>query len=127
MLNLQKTEKIKRLLFRQQAKKNFIIGTASRRAAEDSSTGGSGDEAEGDIIGEESIREEEGEGQGAGQGKGGQHGMGAEAYEIGRILTEQFELPNIKEKGKKTSLQNILMSYQIKTEVMGRFSIRNPH
>ncbi len=30
--------------------------------------------------------------------------MGADAYEIGRILTEQFELPNIKTKGKKTSL-----------------------
>ena len=71
---------------------------------EGSSTGGNGEEEEGEIIEEESLREDEGEGQGAGQGKGGQHGMGAEAYEIGRILTEQFELPNIKEKGKKTSL-----------------------
>ena len=30
--------------------------------------------------------------------------MGADAYDIGRILTEQFELPNIKDKGKRTSL-----------------------
>lgn len=67
-------------------------------------TGGSGDGQEGDVIGEEPLRPEDGAGQGAGQGKGGQHGMGADAYDIGRILTEQFELPNIKEKGKKTSL-----------------------
>lgn len=67
-------------------------------------TGGSGEGEEGEVIGEESLRPDEGEGQGAGQGKGGDHTMGADAYDIGRILTEQFELPNIKEKGKKTSL-----------------------
>ncbi|MCU7497394.1 MAG: DUF444 family protein [Ignavibacteria bacterium] len=67
-------------------------------------TGGSGDGEEGEVIGEEPLRPDDGAGQGAGQGKGGQHGMGADAYDIGRILTEQFELPNIKEKGKKTSL-----------------------
>jgi len=74
------------------------------RLGEGPSTGGSGDEAEGEVIGEESLREGEGDGQGAGQGKGGEHGMGADSYEIGKVLTEQFELPNIKEKGKKTSL-----------------------
>lgn len=74
------------------------------RLGEGPSTGGSGEEAEGEVIGEESLREGEGDGQGAGQGKGGEHGMGADSYEIGKVLTEQFELPNIKEKGKKTSL-----------------------
>jgi hypothetical protein len=69
-----------------------------------SPTGGSGDESEGEIIGEVPLRPDEGEGEGSGQGKGGKHGMGAEAYEVGKILTEQFELPNIKEKGRKTSL-----------------------
>lgn len=69
------------------------------------STGGSGDEAEGEVIGEEPLHPEgEGEGQGAGQGGGGEHGVGADAYDIGRILTEQFELPNIQDKGKKISL-----------------------
>ncbi len=81
------------------------------------STGGSGEEKEGDVIGEEVLREEEGEGQGAGQGKGGEHGEGAEAYEIGRILTEQFELPNIKEKGKKTSLTKF--TYELTDKMRG--------
>ncbi len=68
-------------------------------------TGGTGEGDEGEVIGEEPIRpSEEGEGTGAGQGEGAEHGMGADAYEVGKILTEQFELPNIKEKGKKTSL-----------------------
>ncbi|MGE5680052.1 MAG: DUF444 family protein [Bacillota bacterium] len=71
---------------------------------EGSSTGGTGEGEEGDVIGEEPLRSEDGEGQGAGQGKGGQHGLGADAYDIGKILTEQFELPNIKDKGKRTSL-----------------------
>ncbi len=71
---------------------------------EGGSTGGSGEEGEGEVIGEEPLRPGEGEGQGAGQGKEAEHGMGADSYEIGRILTEQFELPNIKDKGKKTSL-----------------------
>jgi uncharacterized sporulation protein YeaH/YhbH (DUF444 family) len=71
--------------------------------SEGSPTGGTGDGEEGEVIGEESLRPSD-EGEGAGHGKGGEHGMGADAYEIGRILTEQFELPNIKTKGKKTSL-----------------------
>jgi uncharacterized sporulation protein YeaH/YhbH (DUF444 family) len=72
---------------------------------EGSPTGGNGDEKEGEVIGEEQLRPDEGEGEGgAGKGEGGDHGMGADAFEIGRILTEQFELPNIKDKGKKTAL-----------------------
>jgi len=91
--------------------KTIIIPTASEEKfyhhtqapSEDGepTTGGSGEGEEGDVVGEEPLRE--GDGQGAGQGKSGKHGMGAEAYEVGKILTEQFELPNIKEKGKKTS------------------------
>jgi uncharacterized sporulation protein YeaH/YhbH (DUF444 family) len=111
--------------------KAIIIPTASEEkfyhwngepsGNEGSSTGGSGEEEEGDVIGEESVREDEGEGQGAGQGKGGQHGMGAEAYEIGRILTEQFELPNIKEKGKRTSLTKY--SYELTDKNKGHGQI----
>lgn len=67
-------------------------------------SGGTGSEGEGEVIGERPLREEEGEGEGAGKGGAGDHGMGADAYEVGRVLTEQFELPNIKDKGKKTSL-----------------------
>lgn len=67
--------------------------------------GGSGDGAEGEVIGEQPVREESGEGQGgAGQGEGGTHDSDTNAYDLGRILTEQFQLPNLKDKGKKKSL-----------------------
>ncbi len=78
---------------------------SEQTAGEGQSTGGSGEGDEGEVIGERPLRpEDDGEGQGAGQGGAGEHGMGADAYEVGRVLTEQFELPNIKEKGKKSSL-----------------------
>jgi len=70
--------------------------------------GGSGDGEEGEVIGEQPVRPEpsegEGEGAGPGQGEGGPHEMESNAYDLGRILTEQFELPNLEDKGKKRSL-----------------------
>ena len=66
--------------------------------------GGTGDGEEGDIIGEEQVRPEQGGQGGAGQGDGGEHDVESNAYDLGRILTEQFELPNLKDKGKKKSL-----------------------
>lgn len=67
--------------------------------------GGHGDGEEGEVIGEQPVRQGgEGEGTGAGQGKGGAHDMDANAYDLGRILTEKFQLPNLKDKGKKRSL-----------------------
>lgn len=73
---------------------------------EDQGTGGSGEGDVGQVIGEQPVnpQEGEGEGQGAGQGKGGEHDIGSEAFDLGRIITEKFELPNLKEKGKKKSL-----------------------
>ena len=69
------------------------------------STGGSGDGNEGDVIGEEPVHgtEENGTG-GAGQGEGGDHEIESSAYDLGRILTEKFELPNLQDKGKRRSL-----------------------
>ena len=68
--------------------------------------GGSGDGEEGEVIGEQPVRPEQGEGDGAGpgQGEGGPHEMESTAYDLGRILTEQFQLPNLEDKGKKRSL-----------------------
>ncbi len=67
--------------------------------------GGSGDGEEGEVIGGQPVREEgEGSGAGPGEGEGGQHEMESSAYDLGKILTEQFELPNLKDKGKKRSL-----------------------
>jgi uncharacterized sporulation protein YeaH/YhbH (DUF444 family) len=65
--------------------------------------GGSGDGQEGEVIGEEPVnpREGEGEGTGAGQGKGAGHEVIADAFDLGRVLTEQFSLPNLQNKGRK--------------------------
>ncbi len=70
---------------------------------EESPSGGSGEGEEGDVIGEQPVREAPG-GAGPGQGEGGPHEMESSAYDLGRILTEKFELPNLKDKGKKRSL-----------------------
>jgi len=71
---------------------------------EGSGQGGSGEGEEGEVIGEQPVRPEDGGQGGAGQGKGGEHDVESNAYDLGRILTEQFELPNLKDKGKKKSL-----------------------
>ena len=69
-------------------------------------TTGTADGEEGDVIGEIPIDEQlEGEGEGgSGQGDGGDHETGASAYDLGKVLTEKFQLPNLKEKGTKKSL-----------------------
>ena len=67
--------------------------------------GGSGDGEEGEVIGEQPVRpSQDGSGAGPGQGEGEEHELESSAYDLGRILTEQFELPNLKDKGKKRSL-----------------------
>jgi uncharacterized protein len=72
---------------------------------EEQAGGGSGDGQQGEVIGEEPVRQsEKGSGAGPGQGEGEQHELESSAYDLGRILTEQFELPNLKDKGKKRSL-----------------------
>ena len=68
-------------------------------------TGGSGDGEEGEVIGEQAVHEPDTAGEGgAGQGQGGAHEVESSAYDLGRILTEKFELPNLKDKGKRRSL-----------------------
>ncbi len=68
-------------------------------------TGGSGEGHEGEVVGEEPIYGpgQEGSG-GAGQGQGAQHEIESAAYDLGKILTENFELPNLQNKGKRASL-----------------------
>jgi hypothetical protein len=77
----------------------------SGEEGEGESSGGTGEGDEGEIVGESPVREtgESGEGQ-AGQGEGGSHEVESSAYDLGKILTEKFQLPNLKEKGKKRSL-----------------------
>lgn len=80
-----------------------FIHDRSFKVEEEDPSGGTGEGEEGEVIGEQPIREESGEG-GAGEGEGGPHEMESSAYDLGKVLTEQFELPNLKEKGKKRSL-----------------------
>lgn len=72
---------------------------------DEETTGGSGEGEEGEVIGEQQAQpqEGEGEGQGAGQGSDSNHEVESQAYDLGRVLTERFHLPNIKDKGKKKS------------------------
>ncbi len=70
-----------------------------------SEEGGSGEGDEGEVIGEQPVHQTEGGGKGgAGQGEGGSHEIESSAYDLGKILTEKFELPNLKDKGKRRSL-----------------------
>lgn len=64
---------------------------------------GAGEGEVGDVIDERPL---EGEGDGEGEdpraGKEpGEHGIEAEAYKIGKELSEKFQLPNLKDRGKK--------------------------
>jgi len=82
-----------------------FVHDAIRRPAEgDGSSGGAGEGEEGEVIGEQPVRSPDaGSGAGPGQGEGGRHEMESNAYDLGRILSEKFELPNLKDKGKKRS------------------------
>ncbi len=72
-------------------------------SGEGEETGGTGDADEGEVIGEVPIHQK-GEGRGgAGQGNGEGHDITSNAYDLGKILTEKFKLPNLKDKGKKRS------------------------
>lgn len=64
---------------------------------------GHGDGEVGDVIGESPIPGEgEGEGEEPKAGKDeGEHGIEAEAYKLGKELLEKFQLPNLKDRGKK--------------------------
>jgi uncharacterized sporulation protein YeaH/YhbH (DUF444 family) len=75
------------------------------KGSEDGPSGGSGEGEEGEVIQERPVHDPETQsGSGPGEGDGGQHEMESSAYDLGKILTEHFELPNLKDKGKKRSL-----------------------
>ena len=82
----------------------FIHDPSFSTEEEESTAGGHGEGQEGEVIGEQPVRPEDQSGAGPGQGEDGEHEMESNAYDLGRILTEQFELPNLQDKGKKRSL-----------------------
>jgi uncharacterized sporulation protein YeaH/YhbH (DUF444 family) len=82
-----------------------FLHDTSFKTDEEQGNGGSGDGEEGEVIGEQPVRAPDQQGgTGPGEGEGGQHEMESNAYDLGKILTEKFELPNLKDKGKKKSL-----------------------
>ena len=94
---------------------------------EGESTGGTGEGEEGDIIGEQPVRPEEGEGEngegdgeGPGEGKGGEHELESNAYELGKVLSEDFQLPNLKDKGKKRTLSRYIYDLTDKNRGAGQ-------
>lgn len=78
--------------------------TTVRPPGEGGTAGGTGEEEEGEVIGEQPVREEgEASGSGPGEGGGENHEMESSAYDLGKTLAEKFQLPNLKDKGKKRS------------------------
>ncbi|MBL0714335.1 MAG: DUF444 family protein [Desulfosarcina sp.] len=84
---------------------------------EEQTSGGAGEGEPGEVIGEQPVRPS-GAGSGPGQGEGGEHEVESSAYDLGRVLTEQFELPNLKDKGKKRSMTRY--TYQLTDRQAGR-------
>ncbi len=84
---------------------------------EEQTSGGSGEGEPGEVIGEQPVRPT-GTGSGPGQGEGGEHEVESSAYDLGRVLTEQFELPNLKDKGKKRSMTRY--TYQLTDRHLGQ-------
>jgi uncharacterized sporulation protein YeaH/YhbH (DUF444 family) len=83
----------------------FVHDPRFTEQGEGQGEGGSGEGEEGEVIGEQPVRDPDQPGEGGpGEGEGGQHEMESSAYDLGKILTEQFELPNLQDKGKKRSL-----------------------
>ena len=67
-------------------------------------SGGTGEGEDGEVIGEQPVRPEQGQGTGAGEGQDASHDVQNSAYDLGRILTEKFELPNLRDRGARRSL-----------------------
>ncbi len=97
-----------------------FIHDRSLRPSEEEPSGGSGEGEEGEVIGEKPIRGESGQG-GAGEGSEGPHEMESSAYDLGRLLTEQFQLPNLKDKGKKRALARYTYEMSDKNRGFGQF------
>ncbi|WDN90841.1 uncharacterized protein BuS5_03812 [Desulfosarcina sp. BuS5] len=99
----------------------FLHDSIRETSEEESSSGGSGEGEEGEIIGEQPVHEQDGSGSGPGEGEGGPHEMESNAYDIGKILSEHFELPNLKDKGKKRFLSRYTYDMTDRNRGFGQF------
>lgn len=99
--------KAKIILVPTTVEEKFIHDTrvGSSESQQEDAIGGSGDGQKGEVIGEEPVHGTDGAGKGgAGQGDGADHEIESNAYDLGRILTDRFQLPDLKDKGKRRSL-----------------------
>ncbi len=87
--------------------------------------GGSGEGEEGDIVGEKPIREEQGSGSKPGGDESGEHDIESRAYEVGKYLTQQWKLPNIRDKKKKKSVPKDTYDLTDKNRRSGQFLDEN--
>jgi uncharacterized sporulation protein YeaH/YhbH (DUF444 family) len=100
----------------------FIHDRLRRSPEEGESSGGSGDGEEGEVIGEEPLRAPDQKGgAGSGEGEESPHEIESNAYDLGKILTEKFELPNLKDKGKKRFLTRYTYDLTDKHRGFGQF------
>jgi uncharacterized protein len=85
------------------------VETDSSDDASEGEVTGAAEGEEGDVIGESPLQPEGmGDSTGAGTGSGEEHEVLSNAYDLGKILTEKFKLPNLKDKGKKKSLTKFI-------------------
>ncbi len=85
----------------------FIHDLRNEESEEESTSGGTGEGEEGEVIGEEQADGTpgaNGPGSGPGGGEDADHEIESSAYDLGKVLGEKFELPNLKNKGTKRSL-----------------------
>ncbi len=99
----------------------FIHDPSLQPHQEDPSQGGSGEGEEGEVIGEQPVHAPDGEGSGSGQGEDTPHEIESNAYDLGKILSEQFELPNLKNKGKKRALKRYTYDMTDRQQGFGQF------
>jgi len=99
----------------------FVHDMSFSPDAQEPPAGGSGDGEEGEVVGEEPVHAPEGAGSGAGEGSGGEHDVESSAYELGRILTEKFRLPNLQDKGKKRSLTRVTYDMTDRNRGFGQY------
>ncbi len=100
----------------------------NQETGEGEPSSGTGDGEEGDIIGEQPVRPEEGDGEGEGEGsgegpgegQGGEHEFESSAYELGKVLSQDFQLPNLQNKGKKRALSRYIYDLTDKHRGMGQ-------
>jgi len=99
----------------------FIHDSSFQSHKEDPLQGGSGEGEEGKVIGEQPVHAPDGEGSGPGQGEETPHEIESNAYDLGKILSEQFELPNLKDKGKKRTLKRYTYDMTDRQQGFGQF------